>query len=77
MPVRVSRLEDAIAHVNVATQTVGVFPPTAQASLRDMLAAAGTQRVIALGSAGLVEAGLSHDGFYPLQRFVRWVNDED
>jgi hypothetical protein len=22
------------------------------------------------------ETGLSHDGFYPLQRFVRWVNDE-
>jgi hypothetical protein len=23
-----------------------------------------------------VEAGLPHDGFNPLQRFVRWVNDE-
>jgi len=22
------------------------------------------------------ETGISHDGFYPLQRFVRWVNDE-
>jgi len=24
----------------------------------------------------MVEAGLPHDGFMPLQRFVRWVNDE-
>ena len=29
-----------------------------------------------LGSAGGVETGLPHDGFMPLARFVRWVNDE-
>jgi len=23
-----------------------------------------------------VETGLPHDGFMPLARFVRWVNDE-
>ncbi|MEP7349447.1 MAG: acyl-CoA reductase [Sphingorhabdus sp.] len=75
--VRVAQLADAIRYVTVATQTVGVFPHSAQVAFRDTLAAAGTQRVVALGSAVNVEAGLSHDGFYPLQRFVRWVNDED
>jgi len=36
----------------------------------------GVQRVVRLGSAGVVETGLPHDGFMPLARFVRWVNDE-
>jgi hypothetical protein len=34
------------------------------------------QRVVELGKAVAFEPGISHDGFYPLQRFVRWVNDE-
>jgi len=73
--VPVARLEDAVRHVNVATQTVGVHPPHRKIGLRDGLAAAGAQRVVTLGQAS-PEMGLPHDGFYPLQRFVRWVNDE-
>jgi Acyl-CoA reductase (LuxC) len=34
------------------------------------------QRVVSLGRAGGMAPGLAHDGFYPLQRLVRWVNDE-
>ncbi len=75
--VQVDDLRDAVIHANVATQTVGVFPDKARLELRDALAARGTQRITALGSAGMVEAGLPHDGFLPLQRFIRWVNDED
>ena len=75
--VRVERLEHAIGNANFATQTVGVYPPARQRELRDMLAARGVQRVIALGRAAYVELGLPHDGFRPLQRHVRWVNDED
>jgi hypothetical protein len=73
--VPVARLADAVAYVNVATQTVGVHPPERKAEVRDALAAAGAQRVVTLGQAS-PEMGLPHDGFYPLQRFVRWVNDE-
>lgn len=75
--VRVERLEHAIGHANVATQTVGIFPETRRKELRNALAAQGVQRITAIGSAGHVEAGLPHDGFLPLGRFVRWVNDED
>lgn len=75
--VPVADLRDALRHVSVATQTVGVYPPARKTALRDALAARGAQRVIALGRAALQEPGLTHDGFYPLQRFVRWVNDED
>lgn len=75
--VRVDRLEDAVGQANVATQTVGIFPEARRKALRNALAAQGVQRVTAIGSAGMVEAGLPHDGFLPLQRFIRWVNDEN
>lgn len=74
--VPVARLADALERANVATQTVGVYPPARKAELRNALAAAGVQRIVELGKAVAFETGISHDGFYPLQRFVRWVNDE-
>jgi Acyl-CoA reductase (LuxC) len=72
----VTDLAEGVAHANVATQTVGVYPPGRKEALRDSLAAMGVQRIVPLGSAGSVEPGLPHDGFMPLTRFVRWVNDE-
>ncbi|NWG52163.1 MAG: long-chain-fatty-acyl-CoA reductase [Hydrogenophilaceae bacterium] len=73
--VRVADLAEAVRHVSVATQTVGVFPARRRIELRDALCSAGAQRVAALGLAQ-PETGLPHDGFYPLHRFVRWVTDE-
>lgn len=74
--VPVGDLAEAVRYVNVATQTVGVYPGERKPVLRDRLAAMGAQRVVQLGSAGGVEAGIPHDGFLPLHRFVRWINDE-
>ncbi|MER7926126.1 MULTISPECIES: acyl-CoA reductase [unclassified Streptomyces] len=74
--VPVDTLAAAVAHAGVATQTVGVYPNERKAELRDALACAGVQRVVSLGKAGGMPPGLSHDGFYPLQRLMRWVNDE-
>jgi acyl-CoA reductase LuxC len=74
--VAVEHLSGAVRYANVATQTVGVYPGERKAELRDALAAMGAQRIVELGMAGGVETGLPHDGFFPLQRFVRWVNDE-
>lgn len=73
--VRVRQLQDAVRFVNVATQTVGVYPPSRKTDLRDSIAAAGAQRIVALGEI-TPEPGLPHDGFYPLHRFVRWITDE-
>jgi hypothetical protein len=72
----VNSLDEGVRHANVATQTVGVYPPSRKAGLRNALASMGVQRIVNLGSAGAVESGLPHDGFMPLHRFVRWVNDE-
>jgi hypothetical protein len=75
--VTVTSLEEAVRHCSVATQTVGVWPPERKAGLRDALASAGAQRIVTLGAAAGGSAGLPHDGFIPLHRFMRWINDED
>ena len=74
--VPVASLQAAVRYANVATQTVGIYPAARKAEIRDQLASAGTQRVVALGGANGMPPGASHDGFFPLHRFVRWVNDE-
>jgi hypothetical protein len=75
--VRVKSLDDAIRHVNVATQTIGMYPPERKRALRDRLASAGAQRVVRLGGAARHVMGGPHDAMYPLQRFVHWMSDED
>jgi hypothetical protein len=74
--VHVRSLADAVRYVNVATQTVGIYPESAKTQLRDRLAAAGAQRVCRLGSARRHVLGSPHDAMFPLQRFVHWMADE-
>ena len=74
--VHVDNLVDALPYVNVATQTVGVYPEERKAELRDAIIAHGGQRVVSLGGAARGAIGLPHDGFYPCHRMVRWAVDE-
>jgi len=75
--VLVPSLEDAVRYVNVATQTIGVYPFDRKAVLRDRLASAGGQRVCRVGTANGHVAGSPHDAMYPLHRFVHWMGDDD
>ncbi len=75
--VHVPSLDEALKYVNVATQTVGVFPHERKAVYRNRLATAGAQRVVRLGSAAKWCAGSPHDAMYPLPRFVHWMVDDD
>jgi hypothetical protein len=75
--VHVGSLDEAIRYVNVATQTIGMYPPERKHAMRDRLASAGAQRVVRLGSAARHVMGAPHDAMYPLQRFVHWMADED
>jgi hypothetical protein len=75
--VHVESLDDAVPFVNVATQTIGIYPYERKAALRDRLACAGAQRVVRLGSAASHVLGSPHDAMYSLQRFVNWMSDED
>jgi hypothetical protein len=75
VPVR--RLEDALKYVNVATQTVGVYPRSRMAELRDGLASGGAQRIVQLGDCGGQSVGAPHDAMYIMHRFVHWIVQED
>lgn len=75
--VHLDSLSEAVGYVNVATQTVGVYPAQLKATLRDRFASAGAQRVVRLGGAAKHVAGSPHDAMFPLQRFVKWISDED
>ena len=73
----VGALDDAMKYVNVATQTVGIYPFHRMADLRDKLASGGAQRIVRLGEAGPSAIGNPHDAMYPLHRFVHWMANED
>jgi hypothetical protein len=75
--VHVKSLEDALKHVNVATQTVGVYPPARMPELRNGLASGGAQRIVRLGDAGGQSIGAPHDAMYIMHRFVHWIVHED
>ena len=75
--VPVEDLADAVQYANVATKTVGIYPPARRREFRDALMSAGVQGVCSLGSVMASMPGLPHDGYLPLNRFVRWVKDED
>jgi hypothetical protein len=74
--VTVPSLAEAVKFVNVATQTVGVYPAERKRALRDDLVSAGVQRIVTLGGAAQTTRGLPHDGFIPIHRLLRWVADE-
>lgn len=75
--VPIASLDKATDFATVATATVGVYPPARKAALRNNLANAGVQRVIDLGQAMAGGFGTPHDGFWALNRCMRWVTDED
>lgn len=75
--VMVESLDQALRHVNVATQTVGFYPFDRMPAYRDRLAAMGAQRIVHLGEAGPSTIGSPHDAMYPLHRFVNWIVHED
>jgi hypothetical protein len=75
--VMVKSLKDALKYVNVATQTVGVYPQARMAELRDGLASGGAQRITRLGDCGGQSIGAPHDAMLIMHRFVHWIVHED
>jgi hypothetical protein len=75
--VLVPTLEDAVRYINVATQTIGVYPWHRKRELRDRVASAGGQRLCRVGTANSHVPGGPHDAMFALQRFVHWMADDD
>lgn len=82
--VPVDNLTDVLKWCDDTTQTVGIYPESDRARVRDLFALAGIQRLVSLagGDAITVYAnshhmppGSPHDGIEPMRRSVRWVVD--
>lgn len=72
--VEVGAFKDAMQHVTVATQSVGVYPAERIAEVRDPLASAGVQRIVSLGGINAGKfGGMPHDGGWPVHRMMHWV----
>ena len=76
--VQVQSLAEAVDFVTVATQTVGIYPPSRKQALRDALASAGAQRIVTLGKVISTDTfgGQPHDAIFPLHRMMKWIVDE-
>lgn len=82
--VPVDDLSDVIKWCDDTTQTVGLYPESRRAGLRDAFALAGVQRLVSLeggdpmtvyGNSHHMPPGSPHDGIEPMRRSVRWVVD--
>ena len=74
--VRVDSIDEAVKYASVATSTAGIYPFKLKARLRDALANAGTQRIVNLGLAMSLGSGAPHDGFWAMNRYMKWLTDE-
>jgi hypothetical protein len=68
--------EQAIRSMNAYTQTVGVYPESLKAQLRDLIPLYGAQRLVSLGYATHFHPALPQDGMEPIRRMVKWIVDE-
>lgn len=73
----VPELFDAVRYATVATSTVGVYPFERKDEVCDELCSSGVQRVVNLGQALTKGKGVPHDGFWVLNRYMRWVTKEE
>jgi len=65
-----------VRSVNAYTQTIGVYPDSLKAQIRDRCVFHGAQRLVTLGYAGRAAQAGPHDGIEPLRRMCKWITDE-
>lgn len=69
-------LELPIRSVNSYTQTIGVFPDSLKAQIRDRCVFNGAQRLTSLGYMLKAAMAGPHDGIEPVRRMCKWIVDE-
>jgi hypothetical protein len=75
--VPVDDLEIPVKSVTAYTQTIGIYPDSLKAKLRDRLAFHGAQRFVSLGYAARMSYAGPHDGLEPLRRMCKWIIEEE
>jgi hypothetical protein len=75
--VPIDSFETAVRSVNSYTQTIGIFPESLKATLRDRLAFQGAQRIVSLGAASTMQHNMEkQDAIEPVRRMCKWVTEE-
>lgn len=74
--VPVDDLDRVTRAVNAYTQTVGIYPESLKAALRDRLPLFGAQRLTSLGYACHVATAMPQDAIEPVRRMCKWIVDE-
>lgn len=74
--VPVDSIEKVTAAVTALTQTVGVYPESLKAELRDTLPLFGAQRMTSLGYACSPSVAAPQDAIEPLRRLCKWIVEE-
>jgi len=75
--VPIDSFETAVRSVNAYTQTIGIFPESLKAALRDRLAFQGAQRIVSLGGAATMQHNMEkQDAIEPVRRMLKWVTEE-
>jgi hypothetical protein len=69
-------IDDANRFINGYTQTIGIYPESLKKRLRDELPLWGAQRLVSLGYANSIYAGLPQDAIEPVRRMVKWIVEE-
>ncbi|WP_394821152.1 acyl-CoA reductase [Pendulispora albinea] len=72
----IASIEDVTPFIDGAVQTVALAPWARAAEVRDAYIGAGASRIVDVGMNNLFRQGGAHDGFYPLQRLVRFGSVE-
>lgn len=66
----------ALRFLDRDVQTVTISPWSELWRWADLVTAAGADRITQAGQMSRFRAGLSHDGFHPMRRMVKWVTVE-
>jgi hypothetical protein len=74
--VPVDNVADALRRLTIQTQTVGIYPDSLKASVRDECSLRGAQRIVSLGFATAGNWAGPHDAIEPMRRMVRWIRDD-
>ncbi|OLS25636.1 MAG: hypothetical protein HeimC3_13840 [Candidatus Heimdallarchaeota archaeon LC_3] len=74
--VPIKSVKDVLPAINVATQTIGLYPESVKPNYRDEFIRAGAQRIVTLGGAAKGMIGMPQDGVELARRMVKWVVDE-
>jgi long-chain-fatty-acyl-CoA reductase len=73
---QIQSIDEIYKFVDSSVQTVGVYPWEISQEIKDQFSNFGISRIVESGSSGIYRLGGTHDGIYPLTRFVRFVSVE-